>query len=202
MPDFYTTIDQNSEAEFKDRGSRFLAFAFPVKTPQDFKNQLVLIKKNHPKASHYCFAYRIGTDGNTFRAGDDGEPAGTAGKPILGQIDSRGLTDVCVVVVRYFGGSLLGVPGLIHAYKTACGFALQTVPAVRKDVLVEFLLQFDYTIINDVMQVLKQHKAEIKKQEAQLFYQVEAGVPAALVASFTHQIANLRNVTQQIILSK
>src|SRR4051812_44945561 len=124
----YNTIEKPAETEYKDRGSRFLAYAFPVQTTDDFKKRLKELKEEHPKAAHHCFAYRIGTDGNSFRAGDDGEPSGSAGKPILGQIDSKGLTDTAVVVVRYFGGTLLGVPGLINAYKTSTSLALQLTP--------------------------------------------------------------------------
>ena len=113
--EFYKTIDQPAVAEYKDRGSKFLAFANPIVTADDFKKQLFLLKKEHPKAAHHCFAYRIGTDGNSFRVSDDGEPSGSAGKPMLGQIDSQEVTNIAVIVVRYFGGSLLGVPGLINA---------------------------------------------------------------------------------------
>src|SRR3982751_2639344 len=130
--DFYNTITQSSTAEFKDRGSKFIAYAFPVGTADDFKKQLQLLKKEHPKAAHHCFAYRIGSDGNNFRISDDGEPSGTAGRPILGQIDSKGLTNVLVIVVRYFGGTLLGVPGLIKAYKTATAIALQQTLVVQR----------------------------------------------------------------------
>src|SRR5881394_2188011 len=126
--DFYYTITQCSNAEFKDRGSKFIAFAFPVETVDDFKKQLQVLKKDHPKAVHHCFAYRIGTDGNNFRSSDDGEPSGTAGKPILGQIDSKELVNVAVIVVRYWGGTLLGVPGLINAYKVSAAMALQVTP--------------------------------------------------------------------------
>ncbi|HEU4633284.1 MAG TPA: YigZ family protein, partial [Flavisolibacter sp.] len=122
---YYNTIEKPSSAEFKDRGSRFLAYAFPIQSVDDFKKRLKNLKEEHPKAAHHCFAYRTGTDGNTFRAGDDGEPSGSAGKPILGQIDSKELTNIGVVVVRYFGGTLLGVPGLINAYKTVTSLALQ-----------------------------------------------------------------------------
>ncbi|HSN09075.1 MAG TPA: YigZ family protein, partial [Hanamia sp.] len=107
--DYYFTIETTAVAEFKDRGSKFLAYSFPVKNINDFKKHLQNLKKEHPKAVHHCFAYRIGTDGNVFRTSDDGEPSGTAGKPILGQIDSKNLTDILIVVVRYFGGTLLGV---------------------------------------------------------------------------------------------
>ena len=124
-PFYYFTIDKPSYTEYKERGSRFLAYAYPLKSVDDFKKILQGLKKEHAKAAHHCFAYRIGLDGNNFRASDDGEPAGSAGKPILGQIDARQLINVLVVVVRYFGGTLLGVPGLIHAYKTATALALQ-----------------------------------------------------------------------------
>jgi uncharacterized YigZ family protein len=119
----YYTIEKESVAEFKDRGSRFLAYAFPVQNTDDFKKRLKALKEEHPKAAHHCFAYRIGNDNNVFRSGDDGEPSGSAGKPILGQIDSKGLTNTAIVVVRYFGGTLLGVPGLINAYKMVSSLA-------------------------------------------------------------------------------
>src|SRR5690242_1989774 len=124
----YRTLAANTTGEFKDRGSKFLAYAYPIQTTKDVKEHIQALKKEHPKAVHYCYAYRIGTDGKEFRANDDGEPSGSAGRPILGQIDSSGLTNVLVVVVRYFGGTLLGVPGLINAYKTATMEALAKVP--------------------------------------------------------------------------
>lgn len=155
-PDFYLTIEKPSSAEFKDRGSKFIAFAFPIETADDFKKQLQLLKKEHPKAVHHCFAYRIGTDGNNFRSSDDGEPSGTAGKPILGQLDSKGITNVAVIVVRYWGGTLLGVPGLINAYKTAAALALQVTPVVQKQVEVNYTIEFEYNRMNEVMMVLKQ----------------------------------------------
>src|SRR4051812_43762597 len=105
----YHTIELPSMAEFRDRGSQFLAYAFPIQSTDEFKKRLKALKGEHPKAAHHCFAWRLGTDGNNFRASDDGEPSGTAGRPILGQIDSRELTGVAVIVVRYFGGTLLGV---------------------------------------------------------------------------------------------
>src|SRR5690349_11582622 len=118
-PHFYNTIERPAVAELKERGSRFIAYAYPVSTVEAVKKQLESLKKEHPKANHHCFAYRLGLDNNVFRVSDDGEPSGTAGKPILGQIDSKQLTDTLIIVVRYFGGTLLGVPGLIHAYKSA-----------------------------------------------------------------------------------
>ncbi len=135
-PDFYYTIENPSIAEFKDKGSKFIAYAFPVNEVKDFKEKLAAIKKEHPKATHHCFAYRIGTDGTTYRVSDDGEPSGSAGRPILGQLDSKQLTNVLVIVVRYFGGTLLGVPGLINAYKSSAAMALQLVAIIKKPVMI------------------------------------------------------------------
>ncbi|RYF93197.1 MAG: hypothetical protein EOO00_06480, partial [Chitinophagaceae bacterium] len=168
-PESYNTIGQASTAEFKDRGSKFIAHAYPISAVDEFKRYIDEVKKLHPKASHHCFAYRIGADKNIFRVSDDGEPSGTAGKPILGQIDSKGLTNTLVVVSRYFGGSLLGVPGLINAYKMAASMALQVTPVVRKDIEMEYRLHFDYTRINEVMRVIKQRGSRVVSQEMQLF---------------------------------
>lgn len=173
----YYTIDKSSVAEFKDRGSKFMAYAFPIQTVDDFKKRLKQLKEEHPKAVHHCFAYRIGTGKNNFRSSDDGEPSGSAGKPILGQIDSKELTNVAVVVVRYFGGTLLGVPGLINAYKTSTSLALQLTAIVQKPVLIEYDLHFDYTLMNDVMMVVKRFGCIILQSEMQLFCRMLIGIP-------------------------
>lgn len=197
--EFYNTIGQPSIAEFKDRGSRFLAYAFPVKDAEDFKTNLQQLKKDHPKAVHHCFAYRIGLDGNNFRVSDDGEPSGTAGKPILGQIDSKELTNTLVVVVRYFGGTLLGVPGLINAYKSATSMALQLTPMIAKAVEVNYMLQFDYTQMNDIMILVKKYNCTVVSQESQLFCIVKVGVPVSRLEEFLYKIGDLRNVEIQKI---
>lgn len=175
--DYYKTIDKEGVAEFKDRGSRFLAFACPITSAEAFKKRLGEIKKEHPKAEHHCFAYRIGLDGNNFRASDDGEPSGSAGKPILGQIDAKGFTNVGIIVVRYFGGTLLGVPGLINAYKTAATLAMQVVPEVEKAVEVNYKIQCSYPLLNDVMTILKQYNATIIQIEQSLFCNIKTGIP-------------------------
>jgi uncharacterized YigZ family protein len=190
----YNTIEKPSVAEFKDRGSKFLAYAFPIITVDDFKKYLQQLKKEHPKAVHHCFGYRLGLDGNNFRVSDDGEPAGTAGKPILGQIDSKGLTNVLVVVVRYFGGTLLGVPGLINAYRTASSLALQLTPIVQKQVLADYSLHFDYTRMNDVMIIIKQFGCEVKKQETQLFCNLTIGIPKGRVNEVLFKLKELQTV--------
>jgi uncharacterized YigZ family protein len=192
--DYFTTIDKEALAEFKDKGSRFLAHAFPIQHTNDFKLQLQRLKKQHSKAVHFCFAYRLGTDGNQFRSSDDGEPSGTAGKPILGQIDSKGLTDVAIVVVRYFGGTLLGVPGLIQAYKAAASMALQLTPAIQKPIEVKYNLQFDYTKQNEVMTILKQFNTTIIHQEQQLFCLITVGIAKARLTEFLYRIKDLHTV--------
>lgn len=190
----YNTIEKPAFAEFKDRGSRFIAYAYPVLSADECKKQLQLLKKEHPKANHHCFAYRIGLDGNNFRVSDDGEPSGSAGRPILGQIDSKDLINVLVVVVRYFGGTLLGVPGLINAYKTATVLALQLTPIIQKQVLSTYHLQFDYTRMNDVMIVVRQFGCEVFKQENQLFCQLEIGIPKGRVNEVLFKIKELQTV--------
>ena len=175
--DFYYTIEQRAIAEFKDRGSRFIACLIPLASVSDFKKELEAVKKEYPKATHYCFAYRVGVDGNNFRVSDDGEPSGTAGKPILGLIESKQLTNVLIVVTRYFGGTLLGVPGLINAYRSAAALVLQTVPVVQKAIERRYNLQFDYTIINNIMTIIKQYNCSIAEQQMQLFCTMTIGVP-------------------------
>lgn len=181
-------------AEFKDRGSRFLAYAFPLASADDFKKRIRELKEEHPKAVHHCFAYRLGTDGNNFRSSDDGEPSGTAGKPILGQIDSKNLTDTAVVVVRYFGGTLLGVPGLIHAYKTCASLALQLTPIIQKAVLVRYQLEFDYTMMNDVMVLVKKYKCEVEHQELQLFCKMTVGFPKENLETILEKMNHLQGL--------
>ena len=192
--EFYKTINQPASAEFKDRGSKFIAFAFPVETPDDFKSHLQQLKKEHPKAVHHCFAYRIGTDGINFRVSDDGEPSGTAGKPILGQIDSKEVTNVAVIVVRYFGGSLLGVPGLINAYKTVTSLVLQVTPVVPKQIEVKYVIHFDYTQVNEVMMVMKQCNCTIIANEMQLFCNITAGIPKSRLTEVLYRLKELQNV--------
>lgn len=192
--DFYYTIEKTAVAEFKDRGSKFIGYACPIKSAEEFKDRLNEIKKEHPKATHHCFAYRLGLDGNVFRVSDDGEPSGTAGRPILGQIDSKGLVNTLVVVVRYFGGTLLGVPGLINAYKSAAALALQMTPLAQKQVEKEYVVQFDYTQVNEVMTLVKQYNCRIVRQEMQLFCNMTIAVPKNRVTEVLYKLQELRNV--------
>jgi uncharacterized YigZ family protein len=194
-PFYYYTIEQPSMAEFKDRGSKFLAFAYPAKDIDTCKKLLAQLKKEHGKAVHHCLAYRLGVDGSTFRVSDDGEPAGSAGRPILGQIDSKGLTNVFVVVVRYFGGTLLGIPGLINAYKTATALALQLSPIIKKPIEIPYELNFDYHQMNEVMLLVKHYNCSVVEQTAQLFIQLHIGIPKNRLDEVLEKLGALRDVT-------
>ena len=198
-PHFYSTIEIPAIAEFKDRGSKFLAYSYPVDSVDTCKKIIAGLKKEHPKAVHFCVAYRIGVEGNLFRASDDGEPAGSAGRPILGQIDSKQLTNIMVVVVRYFGGSLLGVPGLIYAYKTATTLALQLAPIVQKPIELNYELNFDYHQMNEVMMIVKQYNCSVTEQEAQLFIQLKIGIPKARLEEVLNKFNDLREVKLTLI---
>lgn len=194
-PFYYNTIEQPAMAEFKDRGSKFLAFSFPVNSIEQAKKHLVALKKEHPKAVHHCLAYRIGVDGATYRVSDDGEPSGSAGRPILGQIDSKQLTNILVVVVRYFGGTLLGVPGLINAYKTATSLALQLAPIIQKPVEIEYTLHFDYQQMNEVMMLIKQYNCSVVEQVAQLFVELKVGIPKSRVEEVINKMNDMQGLT-------
>ena len=165
MTDHYRTLSAPASGEFKDRGSKFIAYAWPVRSEEEAMAHVEALRKEHFKARHHCFAWRLGPDGSRFRANDDGEPSGTAGRPMLGQIDSFGLTDVVVVVVRYFGGTLLGTSGLINAYREATAEALRSATIVEKIVKDIFALDFDYALMPDVMNAVKKLDLEIYKEE-------------------------------------
>lgn len=197
----YSTLAQPSTAEFRDRGSRFIAYAFPVDTVEQVKEKLRDLKKEHPKAVHYCLAFRIGTDGKLFRASDDGEPSGSAGRPILGQIDSAGLTNTMVVVVRYFGGTLLGVPGLINAYKSVTADALKDAPRLEKWVEKLVEINFDYPAMSEVLHLLKQAEATIYQQDLQLFCSIRAGLPIYHADTYLAKLSEIRNLTLKTLES-
>ncbi|OIN60230.1 IMPACT family protein [Arsenicibacter rosenii] len=153
--DTYRTIAKPAEGLFRDKGSKFLAYAYPVTTENEAKAYLDALRKEHPKANHHCYAYRLGPDKNTYRASDDGEPAGTAGRPILNTLYSHDLTNILVVVVRYFGGTLLGVPGLINAYKSSTVEVLSGAVVVEKTVNERYRIVFGFERMNDVMKIVK-----------------------------------------------
>lgn len=164
MIDLYQTIRTSSEGIYKEKGSKFIAIAFPVFSEEIFKERLVKVKKEHPNARHYCYAFRLGTRIKNYRFNDDGEPSNTAGKPIFGQIESFDLTNVAIIVIRYFGGTKLGVSGLISAYKEAAKSALNNAYIIKKTVDNIYEIQFGYEIMSDVMNFIKQQELLIIKQ--------------------------------------
>ena len=165
MNDTYHTIDKECHGYFKDKGSKFYAFAYPVQNEEEVKEILSGIKKEHHSARHHCYAWRIGTENITFRANDDGEPSSSAGKPILGQLLSFNLTNILLVVVRYFGGTLLGVSGLINAYKNAAADALRNAEIVEKIIEKNYILYFTYNELNPVMQIVKNENLTVIKTQ-------------------------------------
>ena len=191
----YKTIAAPTVAEFRDRGSKFLAFAYPVRSVDEVKTLVKALKAEHPKAAHHCIAYRLGHDGTQYRASDDGEPSGSAGRPMLGAIDSAGLTNVLVVVVRYFGGTLLGIPGLIHAYSSVTFAALDA--AVMSEHWVEkvFTIECDYATMSEVLHILRRHEATIQHQDLQIFCIIRAGIPLHLADTCISRLSELRGVS-------
>jgi len=183
LSDQYQTISSLSIGEFRDRGSKFFAYAYPIANDLNWTTHLEAVKKLHPKARHHCYAFRIGLDGNNFRANDDGEPSNSAGRPILGQIDSFGLTNIIVIVVRYFGGTKLGIPGLINAYKTATQLAFKSSDIISKTLTTSITLTFDYSLMSDVMNAVKKLKLEVVRQEFTDKGYVEMAIPKSEVST-------------------
>lgn len=168
MDDTYQTIEAVAEGVYKEKGSRFLAFAYPVTTEEQIREILAGLKEKYYDARHHCYAWRLGAEKLRFRANDDGEPSSTAGKPILGQIVSADLTNILIVVIRYFGGIKLGVSGLIAAYREAAADALRNASVIEKTVDRLFRIRFSYLVMNDVMKVIKDENPEILDRRFEL----------------------------------
>ena len=186
--DAYKSIASRAGGLFKDNGSRFIAWAYPVETEEEVKEIGTGLRKEYHDARHHCYAYRLGWLGDRFRANDDGEPSGSAGRPILGQIDAAGLSDVLVVVVRYFGGIKLGIPGLIRAYKSSTADALSQAEVVEKIAGKSFRLRFGYLAMNPVMKVLKDMDIPAKDQEFGMDCALTVRVRLSLEAAFRERI--------------
>lgn len=192
------SIATPSEGLFKDQGSRFLAFAYPVGTEAEVKEILSRIRREYHDARHHCSAFRLGLEGEQWRASDDGEPAGSAGRPILGQIDSAGLSDVLVVVVRYFGGIKLGIPGLIRAYRTATADALQKASVVEKTAGSWFTIGFGYDQMPAVMKVVKDMDLPQRGQDFGIECTMQVRVRKTLREDFLEKIAKVSNFTKEL----
>lgn len=195
VSDCYKSISACSTGIYKDNGSKFLSFAYPVSTEEEIKPIIQQLKKEYFDARHHCYAYRIGHTGNTWRFNDDGEPSSTAGRPIYGQLLSAELSDILVVVVRYFGGIKLGVPGLIRAYKTATSDAIANALIIEKIATVSYTLTFDYLQMNNVMKALKDLSITPYNQEFNLSCQLTADVRLNNTARFTDIFENMEGCT-------
>lgn len=198
IQDAYRSIAAPAEGLYKDRGSRFIALAYPVETEDEVKAILAKVRNTYHDARHHCYAYRLGCpDLTVYRCSDDGEPSGSAGRPILGQIDSAGLSDVLVVVVRYFGGIKLGVPGLIKAYKESTADALAQAPPADKVAARPYRLTFDYGAMNAVMKVLKDMDLPQSAQDFGLTCSLSVRVRLSAESDFLSRITPLASVSPE-----
>src|SRR5882724_74350 len=188
----YQTIQSSTEAIYKEKGSKFLAFAYPVSNEREIKSRLEELRKKYFDASHHCYAWILGADKKHFRAFDDGEPNHSAGTPILGQIKSKNLTNVLVVVVRYFGGTKLGVGGLVQAYKTGAEFALANVKVIEVELTSSFILNFDYTASPEVMRLVKEFELAIANQTYDDQARMEVNVKLRLKEKFLEKLELLK----------
>lgn len=193
--DTYRTIKGPAEGLYKEKGSKFLAFAFPVRSTDEVKQHLEALRKEYFDARHHCFAYILGPTKDVYRVNDDGEPSGTGGRPIHGQLLSADLTDTLIVVVRYFGGVLLGASGLASAYKTAARDAIEHAEIVEKTIDVRYRLQFEYVLMNDVMRIVKEFGLTPMNQDYNLDCRLELSVRQSQSVRLYDALAKLRAVT-------
>jgi uncharacterized YigZ family protein len=194
--DLYKTITKPAEGElFKDKNSKFYGYAFHVTNEEQVKTHLEALKKEHYSARHWCYAYQIGTETISYRANDDGEPSNSAGQPIYGQIQSFEVTNILIVVVRYFGGTKLGVGGLITAYKTAAQLALESSKIIEKTINVHYLITFDYKNMNKVMRIIKEKNLDILHQKLELNCQITLSVKKKESNTVLEIFENLYEVT-------
>ena len=197
--DTYKTIAAPSEGLYKEKGSKFLAFAYPVRTQEEIKAHLERLRKEYFDARHHCYAYILGPRKDAFRANDDGEPSGTGGRPIHGQLLSADLTDTLIVVVRYFGGILLGASGLANAYKAAARDAIDHATIVEKTIDCRYRLSFKYEAMNDVMRILKDFDLKPLNQQFDLDCTLEVSVRQSLSVRLYDAVRDLRTVAIEVL---
>ena len=192
--DTYLTLSNHSEGFYREKGSKFLAFAFIVQNEDDVKAHLAELKKKYYDARHYCYAYILGKRAEKFRSNDDGEPGHAAGDPILGQIKSKGLTNTLIVVIRYFGGTKLGISGLINAYKTAAADAIGNNAVQENLILTHIKIRFEYPVLNQVMKLVKDHDLKIVSQKMDMSCEMTLGVRKTLSAAIDIKLKDLHEV--------
>ncbi len=197
--DTYKTLAAPAEGIYKEKGSKFLAFAYPVHTVEEVKVHLEQLRKDYFDARHHCYAYILGPRKDAFRANDDGEPSGTGGRPIHGQLLSADLTDTPIVVVRYSAGLLLGATGLANAYKTAARDAIDRATIIEKTIDCRYRLSFAYEGMNDVMRILKDYDLKPENQSYNLDCTLEVSVRQSLSVRFYDDVANLRTVKIDVL---
>jgi uncharacterized YigZ family protein len=200
--DTYKTLKAPSQGLYKDKGSKFISFAYPVYSEEDIKEQLSFIKKEYFDARHHCYAYALGLNREHYRAFDDGEPSGTAGKPIYGQIQSFGITNILIIVVRYFGGTLLGTGGLITAYKSASEDALHNAEFVEKTVNSIYSISFDYAAMNGIMKILKDEGIEQFNQNFGLNCSLQISARNSKVEQLLEKLSKIETVKHEFDFMK
>ncbi|GHA71938.1 IMPACT family protein [Pontibacter akesuensis] len=194
MEDTYRTIEAPSEGLYKEKGSKFIALAFPVYSEEDVKDTLAELRKKYYDARHHCYAYILGADQTRYRANDDGEPNHSAGDPILGQMRSAGLSNVLIVVVRYFGGTKLGVSGLINAYKVAAAEAIAQATILEKHETTLLQAHYDYPQMNDVMSLVKEYDLTVREQRFMLDCRLTLEVRKSLQEEITQKLEEMEGV--------
>lgn len=197
--DTYKTIAEPAEGFFKDKGSKFIAFAFPILTETDAKNHLLALREIHPRANHHVYAYRLGLDRMQYRLSDDGEPAGSSGRPILNTLYSKDITNILVVVVRYFGGTLLGIPGLINAYRSATEDVLEQASVVTKHLVNFYQLDFAYVQMNDVMRIVKEMELPVIEQNFEMECTMVLEIRTTLTERFISRCEKVEGLVVKLV---
>lgn len=192
--DTYNTIKAPSQGTYKEKGSKFLAYAYPICTEDEVKEHVQILKKEYFDARHHCYAYRLGGKGEQFRSNDDGEPSGTAGKPILGQLLSHEITNILVVVIRYFGGTKLGTSGLIHAYKTATADSIANAEIIEKTIDEQLTITFGYAVMNDVMRIIKEEQPDIISQQLDMACQINLAIRKSKVERLRERLQKVEGL--------
>lgn len=200
--DVYHTLAGPSEGLYKEKGSKFLAFAYPVKDEDQIKLHQEELRKAQHAARHHCYAWKLGMDDQNFRANDDGEPNNSAGKPILGQIVKYDLTDVLIVVVRYFGGTKLGVGGLINAYRTAAAAAIDNGKIVKRRLMNHYLLEFKYDAMNDVMSLIKELDLHQYDQQFELTCSIKISIRLKNATALEDRLTELTGVKHTLLFTR
>ncbi|MDR0660777.1 MAG: YigZ family protein [Prevotellaceae bacterium] len=197
--DTYKTISELSEGIYKEKGSKFIAYAYPICTDEEVKEHVQKLKKEYFDARHHCYAYRIGGKGELYRANDDGEPSGTAGKPILGQLLSNELTNILVVVIRYFGGIKLGTSGLIYAYKTATADAIANAEIIERTIDEQLRITFGYEVMNDIMRIIKEEQPSILSQQLDIACQMELSVRKSKADKLKERLQKVEGLDFEVV---